>query len=195
MNRETKTKYQSFLRIFTILFILPIFLISCKGPDGKFKLPGGDARKFPADPELRVKKNLEEGRGFKLNDAFSGPKGGVFDFASSNELWRASLDTIDFMPLLSANYSGGIIITDWYSENQNEAIKITVRFLSNEVRSDALDIKVFFKKCADIVNCKVTESEGNLGKELKREILKKAVIYKKQSQDKNFKPYSNDLDQ
>ncbi len=170
------------------IIILIFTLNSCKG---------GDARKNPPQPELRVKKNLEEGKGFRLNDAFNKTLkggGGTFDFASSNELWRASLDTIDFMPLLSANYSGGIIITDWYSENQNEAIKITVRFLSNEVRSDALDIKVFFKKCADIVNCKVTESEGNLGKELKREILKKAVIYKKQSQDKNFKPYSNDLD-
>ena len=52
--------------IFSILF--PFLLISCKGPDGKFKLPGGDARKFPDDPKLRVKKNLEEGRGFKLMD-------------------------------------------------------------------------------------------------------------------------------
>ena len=60
MIKVTKTKYQSVLRFFTVLFILPIFLISCKGPDGKFKLPGSDARKFPADPELRVKKNLEE---------------------------------------------------------------------------------------------------------------------------------------
>ena len=171
------------------IIILIFTLNSCKG---------GDARKNPPQPELRVQKNLEEGKGFRLNDAINktlkGGGGGTFDFASSNELWRASLDTIDFMPLLSANYSGGIIITDWYSENQNEAIKITVRFLSNEVRSDALNIKVFFKKCADIVNCKITESEGNLGKELKKEILKKAAIYKKQSKDKNFKPYSNDLD-
>ena len=84
------------------------------------KLPGADARKFPADPKLRVKKNLEEGRGFKLNDAFkSGSRGSVFEFASSNELWRASLDVIDFMPLASVNYSGGIIITDWYSNEQN----------------------------------------------------------------------------
>ena len=175
------------LKIFGIILLI-CALNSCKG---------GDARKNPPQPELRVKKNLEEGRGFRLNDALNKSLkggGGVFDFASSNELWRASLDTIDFMPLLSANYSGGIIITDWYSENQNEAIKITVRFLSNEVRSDALDIKVFFKKCADVMNCKVIESEGNLGKELKKEILKKAAIYKKQTKDKNFKAYSNDLD-
>ena len=76
-------------------------------------------------------------------------RGGTFEFASSNELWRASLDTIDFMPLASVNYSGGIIITDWYStdQNSNESIKISIRFLTNEIRSDALDIKVFNKKC------------------------------------------------
>jgi len=96
--------------------ILVIFLTSCKNG----KLPGGDARKFPDDPKLRVKKNLEEGRGFRLNDAVGNLRGGgVFDFASSNELWRASLDVIDFMPLISANYSGGIIITDWYSDDAN----------------------------------------------------------------------------
>ena len=93
--------------------------------------------------------------------------GGNFDFASSNELRRASLDTIDFMPLISANYSGGIIITDWYSENQNESIKITVRFLSNEIRSDALDINIFYKKCKEVFNCVVSKREGNLEKRLK----------------------------
>ena len=73
----------------------------------------------------------------------------TFDFASSNPLWRASLDTLDFMPLTNANYSGGIIISDWYSEqgNQNEFIKISVRFLTNEIRSDALDIKFFKAVC------------------------------------------------
>ena len=178
------------LKLLKILgIVLLIFTLnSCKG---------GDARKNPPQPELRVKKNLEEGKGFRLNDALNKTlkgSGGTFDFASSNELWRASLDIIDFMPLLSANYSGGIIITDWYSENQDESIKVTIRFLSNEVRSDALDVKIFIKKCADIVNCKIIVNEGNLGKELKKQILKKAAIYKKQNKDKNFKPYSNDLE-
>ena len=129
--------------IFTLLLI---FLLSACGKNDTF-LPGSDARKFPPEPNKRVKKNLEEGKGFRLDKAMSGGlgKGGVgnFEFASSNELWRASLDVIDFMPLTSANYSGGIIITDWYSENPEEAIKITIRFLSNEVRSDALNVKIF----------------------------------------------------
>ena len=168
--------------ILVFFAIIPMFLASCNG-----KLPGGDARKFPANPEERVKQNLEQGRGFKLNDSFGNQKRGVFEFASSNSLWRASLDTIDFMPLSSVNYSGGIIITDWYSENSspNESIKISIRFMTNEIRSDALNIKVFNKKCIDnLLSCKITEQDGILVKELKREILKKATLYKEEDKKK-----------
>ena len=94
------------------------------------------------------------------------------------------------MPLASANYSGGIIITDWYSsQNSNESIKVSIRFLSNEVRSDALDIKVFYKKCALNENCTISEKSGKLVNELNKKILQKAAVYKKQFKDKNFKPY------
>jgi len=164
-----------------LFLIIPIFLYSCSGVD---------ARQYPPDPKERVKKNMEEGRGFRLMDSADKKNTGTFDFASSNELWRASLDTIDFMPLASANYSGGIIISDWYSDNFNdESIKISIRFLTNEVRSDALDIKIFYKKCNENENCKVSEKSGKLVSELKKKILSKATIYKKERKDKNFKPY------
>ena len=168
--------------------IIVLCLNSCKTIKN---LPGGDAREFPADPKERLAKNLEEGRGFKLTD-FGKSKGGVFDFASSNELWKASLDVIDFMPLTSANYSGGIIITDWYSNNQktSESIKVTIRFLSNEIRSDAIDIKVFYKDCKADMNCEIIERDGVLKNELRKEILKQATIYQKQSKDKDFKKYN-----
>ena len=121
-------KISNLLKTLVFVICLPLLLISCKSSDGKFKLPGGDARKFPADPKKRVEQNLKEGRGFRLSGddgLFGNSKGGVFEFASSNELWRASLDILDFMPLASVNYSGGIIITDWYNntENTNESIK------------------------------------------------------------------------
>ena len=175
---------------YPIILIIAIFsLNSCGG-----KLPGADAKKYPPNPKERVKNNLEQGRGFRLDDAFGKAKTGKFDFASSNELWRATLDVIDFMPLTSANYSGGIIITDWYSEKQNDdAIKITIRFLSNEVRSDALDIKIFYKKFDNKLKCSIKEKKGNLNKELQKEILKTATIYAKQKSDKNFKPYNSSL--
>lgn len=155
---------------------------------------GGDARKNPPEPELRVKRNLEEGRGFTIDNVLKNRKkrGGDFEFASSNELWRASLDTIDFMPLSSVNYSGGIIITDWYSDDSNidESVKISIRFLTNEIRADALNIKVFYKKCNQVMNCKISQKKGTLVTELKRKILNKAATYKKEKKDKNFKEYS-----
>ncbi len=172
----------------SIIFISLIFLLTnCKGG----KLPGSDARKIPYDPKERVKRNLEQGKGFRLNNLITNKRGGDFQFASSNELWKASLDVIDFMPLASANYSGGMIITDWYSDanNPNESIKITIRFLTNEIRSDALNIKIFYKTCTDINKCLVSEKQGPLSKELKKEILKLATKYKKDEDVKNFKPY------
>ena len=189
-------KISYFIKITIFALIIPLMFTSCKTPDGKFKLPGGDARKTPADPAKRVAQNLKEGRGFKLNDMIKNTtRKGVFDFASSNELWRASLDTIDFMPLASVNYSGGIIITDWYgSENTpNESIKISIRFLTNEIRSDALDIKVFNRKCIDnLINCKITSTDKILVTEIKKQILRKAAVYEKEKKDKNFKPYKNE---
>ena len=175
---------------YPIILIIAIFTLNSCG--GKF--PGADAKKYPPNPKERVKNNLEQGKGFRLDDALKKNYSGTFDFASSNELWRATLDVIDFMPLTSANYSGGIIITDWYSEKQNnDAIKITVRFLSNEVRSDALNIKIFYKECDINLKCTVNEKVGKLNKELQKEILKTAAIYSKQNKNKNYRPYNSSM--
>ena len=171
-----------FIKLIGIFIIVLITLNSCNG-----KLPGADARKFPADPKKRVEQNIKDGKSFRLFDTIGNSKGGTFDFASSNELWRASLDVIDFMPLSSVNYSGGIIITDWYSDenNQNESIKISIRFLTNEIRSDALDIKIFTRKCKNnLMNCNIIETNKVLITELKKEILKKAALYESQKKNK-----------
>ena len=175
--------------IYQSIIILVIALITLNGCG---KIGGVDAKKFPPDPKERVKKNLEQGKGFRLFDKMKGNSGNTnFTFASSNELWRASLDAIDFMPLSSVNYSGGIIISDWYSndENNNESVKISIRFLTNEIRSDALDVKVFKKICKVNSGCKITESSEELIKELKRKILRTAKIYEAKRKDKKFKPY------
>ena len=188
-KQKNMSSKKHLFKIFKIIGFVTLFGFLQYGCNGK--LPGADARKFPADPKLRVKKNLEEGRGFRLNDTFKqGSKGGVFEFASSNELWRASLDVVDFMPLASVNYSGGIIITDWYSneQSQNESIKITIRFLTNEIRSDALNIKVFTRKCKEsLINCKYIESNKSLVAELKKEILKRATMFQLEDKEKNNK--------
>jgi len=175
------------MRLLKILLLLQLIisLNSC-GPLAYKKV---DSKKISNDPDERVKKNIEEGKSFRIlgEKKFGGAT--TFEFASSNELWRATLDTIDFMPLTTANYSGGIIVTDWYSDNQNlnENIKITIRFLTNEIRSDALDLKIFYRNCDTSNKCKIIEKEGNLSKELKKEILKKAVIYQQQAKIKKDK--------
>jgi len=150
------------------------------------------AKDFPPDPRKRVEKNINEGRGFRLmGDSKSGTN---YEFASANPLWRATLDTLDFMPLASANYSGGIVITDWYSENNspNESVKISVRFLTNEIRSDALDINIYLKKCSEnSTNCSISKNNNDLVADLNFSILKRATKYQKEIIDKNAKdnPY------
>jgi hypothetical protein len=169
--------------ILLLLSILP-YLNSC----GIYRPV--DAKKYPPEPKKRIQKNMEEGRGIRL---FSrDKKGGVFDFASSNSLWRASLDTINFMPLLTADYGGGIIVTDWFTgtDDANKAIKISIQFLSNEIRADALNVKVFKKNCDTDKNCKVINSEGELNSELKLAILKKAAVYESTKKEKNKQDYN-----
>ena len=179
-----------FLNKFAIILLISVFLNSC---GGGFKLPKpGDARTIPSDGRERARKNIEEGRGFRI---MGGDKGrNTYEFASSNPLWQATLDTLDFMPLVSANYSGGIVVTDWYSENNspNESVKISVRFLTNEIRSDALDINVFLKKCTqNLTNCSISKNNNDLISDLNFSILKKATKYEKEMLAKRRKenPY------
>ncbi len=183
-SMKSMTKLTHFFKIL-VFFTFLIILSSCEA----LKYKKTDAGEVPVNAKDRVAKNIEEGRGFRLFG--NEKKGGTFDFASSNELWRATLDTIDFMPLVSANYSGGIIITDWYNDGKSagQSVKISVRFLTNEVRADALDVKVFTKNCETSIDCKVSENKGTLVKELKRSILKKAAIYEKEYKSKNKKKY------
>ena len=96
------------------------------------------------------------------------------------------------MPLLTADYGGGIIVTDWYNStnDENQSIKISIQFLSNEIRSDALDIKVFKKNCEIDKNCKIVSSEGKLNNELKLAILKKAAIFEKEKVVKTKEDYN-----
>ena len=154
-----------------------------------------DARKIPGNVDERVKKNLEEGRRIKFGGTGGiGGGTGKFDFATSNELWRATIDILDFVPLNNADYGGGIIITDWYnnSESNNSSIKIMVQFLSNEIRADGLKVLVYNKNCKTIdqvTNCKTNTNEGEVANEIKNAILKKATILKKTKTEKEVKKF------
>ncbi len=80
------------------------------------------------------------------------PQGGGGGIGVNSFLWRASLDTISFMPLASADPFGGVIITDWYSppEAQDERFKITVYILGRDLRADGIRAAVFRQR-QDIV--------------------------------------------
>ncbi len=146
-----------------------------------------DLRTSPLDPDERARRNIKEGRGVSLGNI--GNKKTTYEFSSSNPLWRASLETLDFIPLTTVDYSGGMIITDWYSENNsknNESLKITVRFLSNEIRTDSLKVIVHKKKCVATNNCNTTllPESSTIKKELLSVILKKASLIEKDKKNK-----------
>ena len=168
----------------TLLFglILLFFLAEC----GLYKKT--DARKVPVNAKDRVQKNIEEGRRIKFGNL--GKSGsGSFEFATSNEMWRATVDILDFIPLANADYGGGVIITDWYSDdlNSNETIKIIVNFLSNEIRADGLKIKVYKKKCNQNQICQTQLLSTKIDNEIKLAILKKAAQIKTQDRKKKAK--------
>ena len=131
----------------------------------------------PINDADKREKNIKEGKGVTIG---GGGGSGKFEFASSNEMWRATIQILDFVPLTNADYGGGIVITDWYSEDDelSEAIKISVQFLSNEIRVDALDIKVYKKNCNSNQTCKVEKIDGEINQELKMAILTRAAEIK-----------------
>ena len=171
--------------IFNGLLIL-IFLTSCSMKQF------GNARETPTAAGDRVRKNLEEGKGLVL---MGGNKGdGSFQFASANPMWRATLEILDFLPLSNVDYSGGIVTTDWYNDGtaSNEALKITIRFLSNEIRADGIKIIVHKKKCGIQESCGVKKVKSASENELKVAILKKATIMEKQGSKKIKRPPKKD---
>ena len=174
-NFKAKVLYYPVITLF--LLSLASIVVSC----GPFKPKYTDLRKIPGDPKDKRERNIKEGRGFRAMGMFEKKGGsGSFEFASSNAMWRATLDLLDFTPLSNVDYSGGVIITDWFSESSDQdPIKITVRFLSNEIRADGLKVIIHKKICKKIDDCKIVKIDSTLGQEIKLAILKKASIMKK----------------
>ena len=172
-----------------IKLILPILFLFLLTSCGIYK--PSDARKVSPNVDDRVQQAIEEGRGFRIGKGLLGRKGTNFEFASSNELWRASLEVLDFLPLSNVDYSGGIIITEWYNEgtSNDEAIKITVRFLSNEIRADGLTIIIHKKVCNKFQQCTTAKIKSSLEEEVKLAILKTATLLEKGKYETNKKEY------
>ena len=186
-NFKAKILYYPVITLF--LLSLASIIVSC----GPLKPKYTDLRKIPGDPKAKRERNIREGRGFRLMGAFDKKNSGNFQFSSSNEMWRATLDLLDFTPLSNVDYSGGIIITDWFSESSDQnPIKITVRFLSSEIRADGLKVIIYKKICKknDKNNCKTIKENTTLGQEIKLAILKKAAIIKRSELSESQKSYT-----
>ena len=175
----TKLIKFSLLTIFSL-----IFLNSCN------LYKRSDIKDNPVNVDERVKRNIQEGRGIRFGRGAT--RGGDFDFASSNPLWRGAIDVMNFVPLTNASYSGGIIITEWFSSENNSEnnreLKITIQFMTNEIRADAIKVLVFEKSCNQINNCKTKKIKSKLEGELKLAILKKAALFEKD----DFKKYKEE---
>ena len=172
--------------MFKIIFysIISLLILSCDA----IKPKKVNTRETPVNAQERARKNVNEGRGTSLKDLV-GSRGTTYEFSTSNPMWRASLEILDFLPFSTVDYSGGMIITDWYSENNsNDAIKITVRFLANEVRSDSLKISVHKKECKSNTNCRTNLLKNSaIGNELRTSIIRKAAILERESKNKKKK--------
>ena len=175
-------------KIALFLLISSIFLSSC----GIYKR--SDVSDNPVEVNKRVEKNIKEGKGVRFLGG--GDKGGVFDFASSNPMWRATIDILDFVTFANASYSGGIIVTDWFNDNSQKNIsrdlKITVKFLSNEIRADGIKIDIHERICKieNSNSCSINKIKSEVSGELKLAILKSAARIEKNivtERSKNFK--------
>ena len=181
--------FLKFLKYLLIIIFIFLPMSGCKKIDW--------SKEYEPDGKKRARQNVKEGRGITQPGGLFSSKnkrgGGSFEFASSNELWRASLDTLDFMSFSNVDYSGGLIITDWYSESENnQSIKITVRFLSNEIRADGLKISLHQRTCGSNNSCSIKEITSSLNEEIKLTILRKAALMKKENDEKDpSKNYKN----
>ena len=172
---------KSSIKFIVLLSLISVFLANCSVPNAL--KPKKVAKDRPINAQERARQNIEQGRGISLKSAIGGRKSTTYEFSTTNPLWRASLETIDFMPLATVDYSGGVIITDWYSDNSSneDSIKITVRFLSNEIQSNSLKIIVHNKKCKINENCTIREIDSKIKFELQKSILAKAVLIEQDS--------------
>ena len=170
-------------------FFLIFFLTSC----GMYR--SAPVSEVPINEKEKRKKNIEEGRGITVFGGENNKGGGNFVFASSNPMWRATLDILDFTPLSNVDYGGGIIITDWYSSesNLNESLKVSVQFLSNEIRADGIEIKIFKKKCNQSQSCNVAPLNSDLNQEIKLAILKKAAKIQKGDRKKQLEENGKEI--
>ncbi len=168
--------------------LLAFFLIFLSNCAGEVDPSTGEKVRIEPNPQTKAKEFADKGQGIfgDINNKKS--SGTTFEFSTSNILWRATLKSLDFLPLANADYSGGIIVYDWYSnDSSNEQIKITVRFLSNELRSESIQIISHKKTCDQNNKCITEKLNNNLSADIKEKILLTARTMKIEENKSNQK--------
>lgn len=153
------------------IFLIFLFVLSCS------KVDPVTNEKILIDPnEKNRAREAARKDGGLLGDVLGNKnKQTNFEFSTSNVLWRATLKNLDFLPLMNADYSGGIIIYDWYSDKDDkQLIKVSVRFLSNELRSSSVVVSGHKKICNDLGKCIVEKLDNKFTDEIKESIITSA---------------------
>jgi hypothetical protein len=172
-------------KLVTVTLVL-FHLISCSSNKG----PVSDKDGGYWDPNLKnkIEKARDEGGGIFSNIGKKDTNTSV-DFAKSNVLWKATLKSLEFLPLINADYSGGIIIYDWYSlsEKPKEQIKVTVQFLDNELRTESIKILAHKKICENLNSCSNSVIDENFSNSIKSSIISTARLLKIEEAKKDKK--------
>ena len=187
MNLNSKTFYFMLISIVTCL----VFTNSCSLEDAEIvRAPVPEDLIMKRERERREAVGSAEDENFIIN-TFKDITGigdnnnqpGGTQIAVNAYLWRASLDTLSFMPLLSADPFGGVIITDWHanSESSNEKFKVVAYILDRELRVDALKISIFKKLKNEEGDWEDPKGNSALQTKIEDAILTKARKYKIQS--------------
>jgi hypothetical protein len=174
--KNTTANLHVITRLFNI-FIFSILLTSCSLWGSKEKSANSNDEKISVkkkDWEPNVLKRVDQEKG-GLTNIFGAERSTVSQ--GDNVIWQASLDVLADIPLAQANYTGGVIITDWYnSSNSNESIKISIFINSARLEVNSFDVKSFKKTCSAANNCQTVNLTPDFNQKIKDRVLEKARI-------------------
>ena len=169
-NNSKKIVIIAFFLTFSLLFL------GCSKKEDPNSPEGSIFKKKRINPNVDERAREAADKGPNILDRFGSEKGTNFQFGTSNVLWRATLSSIDFMPLLAVDYAGGVIVTDWYGQNLNnnsensEEIKLTIKFLSNELSIASVEVDSHKKICVKF-KCSIEKDNKQLNAALKNKII------------------------
>jgi hypothetical protein len=182
-TQQFMTFLENLLKRLFIFLSLLVFLGNCAKVDpvtGEKVLEETDTRK--------KSREFVDKQGGLFGEIGKRSSGTTFEFSTSNVLWRATLKNLDFLPLANADYSGGIIVYDWYSnKDDKQSIKISVRFLSNELKSSSIVVAGHKKICDAAGKCFVEKLDNKFTDEIKESVISTAREIKIEDSKKDTK--------